>query len=426
MDLETRALEAARLSGLIAAGAPLLVMLSGGADSVCLLDVAVRLGARVAALHVNYGLRAEAGGDERHCRELCRRLDVPLTVEHVTLDGARGNLQARARSLRYALAERIAEADYAAAHTSSDQVETSMYRLASSPGGRALLGMRARRGRLVRPLLEATREETRAHCLAAALEWREDSSNADPRFARARVRHELLPALTRVSAGAERTVAETARILAAEAELLDELAERALGELGGEPSLPALRELPAALLRLVLLRLMPDGSSLSAVQIGGILALDERGGTATLDLGDGVRAVSEYGRLRFERAASPPRCPDEVTVAVPGRVRFGDWEIAVLRGRRGDGQRLRADAVRSAVVRGWRDGDRMRPVGLGGTKKLQDLFTDRKLPRDERRSVPILVVAGQVACIPGIAIDERFAAAPGEDAVAVTARRLPG
>src|SRR5215212_8056165 len=110
-------LEAARRSGLITAGEPLLVMLSGGADSTCLLDVAVKLRARVSALHVNYGLRgAESDGDEAHCRTLCEALGVPLHVERAAVrDGAAapGNLQARARELRYAAAERLAEGDYA-------------------------------------------------------------------------------------------------------------------------------------------------------------------------------------------------------------------------------------------------------------------------------------------------------------------------
>ena len=141
-------LEAAR--PLIPPDEPLLVLLSGGGDSVCLLDVAVRLGARVSALHVNYGLREGASDDEQLVRALCSRLDVPLFAERVTLEEG-GNLQERARDARYALAERLAEGDYAAGHTASDQAETVLYRLAVSPGSRALQGMAARRGRLVRP-----------------------------------------------------------------------------------------------------------------------------------------------------------------------------------------------------------------------------------------------------------------------------------
>ena len=157
-------------------------------------------------------------------------------MERVRLPDA-GNLQAAARDARYRLAERLAEGDYAAAHTASDQAETVLYRLAVSPGRRALLGMEPRRGRLVRPLLEATREETREHCRAHGLAWREDASNADPRFARARVRAEH-PArrCATLSPAAERTIAETARLLRDEAEVLDGAAAEALAELGGGPA----------------------------------------------------------------------------------------------------------------------------------------------------------------------------------------------
>ena len=115
-----------------------------------------------------------------------------------------GNLQAWARDLRYARAALLAGADAAIAtgHTASDQVETVLYRLAASPGRRALLGMAAREGRLVRPLLALTREQTAAHCRSRGLAWREDSSNEDAeRFARARVRHGVLPAAARRAPG---------------------------------------------------------------------------------------------------------------------------------------------------------------------------------------------------------------------------------
>ena len=101
--MSDRPFESARDGGLVQPGRPLLVLLSGGGDSVCLLDVAVRIGAEVRALHVNYGLRPAAGGDEELCRRLCDRLGVPLTVERVKLTGT-GNLQAEARDARYALA----------------------------------------------------------------------------------------------------------------------------------------------------------------------------------------------------------------------------------------------------------------------------------------------------------------------------------
>src|SRR5215218_6863397 len=161
-------------------------------------------------------------------------------------DRGAGNLQELARDARYALAERLAEGDYATGHTASDQAETVLYRLTVSPGSRALHGMSPRRGRLVRPLLRVTREETRAYCNARGLDWREDPSNADRRFARARVRHDLLDALRSLNPAAERTIAETALQLRDEAEVLERAAGEALESLGGGPavSLADLRAQP--------------------------------------------------------------------------------------------------------------------------------------------------------------------------------------
>jgi tRNA(Ile)-lysidine synthase len=424
-------LESAR--PLIPAGGPLLVLLSGGGDSVALLDVAVRLEARVSALHVNYGLRDGADEDEAFVRGLCADLGVPLVVERVELASAppspgapasppRGNLQAQAREARYSLAERHAEGLYATGHTASDQAETVLYRLAVSPGSRALQGMPARRGRLVRPLLGVTRDEVRDYLRERGLEWREDPSNADRRFARARVRHDLLEALRSIGPAAERTIAETARQLREEAEVLDAAVDDALERLGGGPAVSAsdLGREPAAVRRLVLRRLAEAaGGELGAGEAEQILALGGRG-SKSLDLGGGLRAVVEYGTLRFTRAreAAPP---DPVALPVPGRVRFGEWEVEAARGVVAD---VSVRAV-SLTVRAWQEGDRMRPVGLGGTKSLQDLFTDRKVPRELRRTLPVVVSGEEIVWVAGVAADERFAAAEGDpEAVGLSVTRV--
>ena len=455
-------LAAARESGLVPAAEPLLVLLSGGADSVCLLDVCVRLGARVAVLHVNHGLRPEAEGDEALCHELCARLGLELAVERSTpqaaTEGAAGNVQAEAREARYAAADRQAAAldcDFAAAHTASDQAETVLYRLAVSPGRRALLGMQPRRGRLVRPLLAATRAETRAYCEGRGLAWREDASNEDPRYARARVRHELLPVLRELNPAAERTIAETALLLRDEHEVLARAVDQALEQLGGPGvSLPALRDLPTGLGRLVLRRLTEEAAggaaALSRADADAVLALGERGGTHTLDLGGGLVAVAEYGTLRFRRGRDDADmaadagggvagdAPQAVRLPVPGRVRFGDWEVearlvaAGEAGGRGEEEIVAGDRLGDeALVRAWRSGDRMRPAGLGGSKSLQDLFVDRKVPRALRRTLPVVEADGEVVWVAGLAVaeglrpdvaDTRQGTAPGAR-VALSARR---
>jgi tRNA(Ile)-lysidine synthase len=310
--------DAVRRSGLFARDRLLLVMLSGGQDSTCLLDVAVALlgAGNVCALHVNYGLREGADGDEAHCRGLCERLGVRLEVlrtggpEVVGEQGGQGgNLQAWAREVRYAEATRLArerDALIAAGHTASDQLETILYRLAASPGRRALLGMAPSDGRLIRPLLDIERDQTAAYCQERGLGWREDESNADERFARSRVRHELLPALKRIHPAAESNVLRTAELLREETELLDGLVS---SELQGQSAiaLSRLREMPSALARLVVVRLAEQATGAYVPQAGArvqeLLALGRRGGRAELHVGGQAGAVVEDGALRMIRLA---------------------------------------------------------------------------------------------------------------------------
>jgi len=304
-----------RQEGLIAPASPLLAMFSGGRDSTCLLDIAVGLlgPARVSALHVNYGLRPAAGEDEEHCRRLCGQLGVELHVHAAAAEqpAEAGNLQAWARDVRYREAGRLARQRggvFATGHTASDQAETIVYRLAASPGRRALLGMPAREGRLVRPLLGVTREQTAAYCRERGLGWREDESNSDERFARTRVRDGALPALRAVHPAAESNLLRTAALLREETELLDGLVS---AELDGRRSIETarLRALPRALARMVVVRLAEDVAGTYVPQagsrVGEILELDRRGGRAELHIGGGVGAVVERGVL--EMVKLPPR-----------------------------------------------------------------------------------------------------------------------
>ncbi|MBA2630060.1 MAG: tRNA lysidine(34) synthetase TilS [Thermoleophilaceae bacterium] len=192
-------------------------------------------------------------------------------------------------------------------------------------------------------------------------------------------------------------------------------------------SLHALCELPAALRRLVVRRLAETevGSprSLSRRESEAICSLGP-GGTKTLDLGEGLRAVAEYGMLRLVKAldAAPPRA---VELSVPGRARFGSWEVEARVGAPGDVAVAGAALGPRAVVRSWREGDRMRPIGLGGSKTLQDLFTDRKVPRSLRSTLPVVEADGAIVWVAGVALDERFAARDGDGgAVGLSARSL--
>lgn len=310
MDLLARV----EAGGLIDPPRPVVAMLSGGRDSVCMLDLAVRArgAGDVVALHVDYGLRPESHEDADFCLSLCERLGVELRLERPVRPETSGNLQAWARDVRYAAAARLAEARDAVivtGHTADDQVETILYRLASSPSRRALLGMKERDGRLARPLLGTTREEVTAYDEERGLAWREDSTNAEEGYARNRIRHGLLPELAAIHPAAVQNVLRTAALLRDEAEILDGLVAAELDGSGAAPrgriALARFAELPPALRRLVLQRLADAaagrpvaGAARFADQVAGFT----RGGSR-LDLGDGVQAVLESGVLRAERDA---------------------------------------------------------------------------------------------------------------------------
>jgi len=304
MDL----LERVRATGLLPAAEPVVVLLSGGRDSVCLLDVAVRLAGpeAISALHVNYGLRDAAGADEAFCRALCEQLGVGLDVETARRPGDAGNLQAWARDVRLAAGTRLAlarDGRVATGHTASDQAETILYRLAASPGRRALLGMSARDGLLLRPLLHVTREATAAHCAARGLSWREDASNDDQAYARNRARAGLVPALRALHPAAEHNVVRTAELLREEAAVLDEVVDTALAG-RDQIAVAHLGALPPALARLVVRRLAEGAvgglCARAPARLHDILQL----GDGALDLGDGARAVVSAGLLRVE--PTPP------------------------------------------------------------------------------------------------------------------------
>jgi tRNA(Ile)-lysidine synthase len=328
--------EAVRATGLLQDAGRVVAMISGGRDSVCLLDVAVdALGHdSVSALHVNYGLREGAGADELHCTELCAQLGVELAVLHADRDLASGddartsedptpgvesptaqstpptgNLQAWARDVRYDAARAFAQrraAALATGHTASDQLETILYRLAASPGRRALLGMQACDGGLIRPLLGVTREQTTAYCEERGLRWREDSSNDDERFARARVRHGLVPALRAVHPAAEANVLRTAQLLREESAWLEALVDAELGD-ARAIAIARLAALPRPLARMVVMRLAELAAGTYVPRAGErvdeLVALGARGRRAELHLGGFACAVIDDGALSMRRLA---------------------------------------------------------------------------------------------------------------------------
>jgi tRNA(Ile)-lysidine synthase len=277
-------------------GEAVLVLVSGGADSACAWGLVRELGYDVEALHVEHGLRGADGlADAAHCAGLGAAV-VAVDVE----DGP--NLEARARAARYAAArDHAGERSIVTGHTLSDQAETVLYRLVSSSGARAIRAMRPAAGGIVRPLLCATAEDTRAWCAAHGIEPREDRTNADERLRRNLIRREVMPALRRVHPGAERNLARSAGLLGEVDDLLRELAGEHV-----EPhiALANLDEMPRAL-RVLVLREAAERAAGRPLRLPRALTAKleavaaRRKGVERLSLGRDLEAVRDRGTLAF-------------------------------------------------------------------------------------------------------------------------------
>jgi len=415
-----------RGSGLVSDGDRGVAMVSGGADSVALLfGLAEVLGPdRLVALHVNYGLRPEADEDEALVRRHCELLGV----ECVALEAgpAEGNTQAWARDIRHGEAEAIRRGrgmDWIAiGHTRSDQAETFLYRLATSPGARPLLAMGPRSGHLIRPLLSLSREEVR-RSLSGVAEWVEDRSNEDPGYARNRIRLEVIPELEAVNPAAQANISRTREELEEDEEALSRIAADLLAD---EPESPA-EGVPSELfagrhqavvrrmLRILAERLLRRPVAITPEFARRFLDLRESPESRSLDLGGGARLRIESGRVLVQSTAGEEVGPVRLR---RGRNRFGDWRILAeaaapdrARGEFGDpwvGHFDLPGPDEGVTVRARRAGDRIHPLGMDGSASLQDVFVDARIPASRRDFWPVVVLDEEVLWVPGLKRSRRL------------------
>jgi tRNA(Ile)-lysidine synthase len=295
---------------------PVLVACSGGADSLALLSAAVFESRdrphRVIGVTVDHGL--QAGSADRTDAVVAQmvRIGVDETVGvRVTVEGSGQGPEAAAREARYAVLEEVAERFDASVvllgHTRDDQAETVLLGLTRGSGGRSLAGMRPAFDRFRRPLLDVSRAQTEAACLAEGLEWWTDPHNSDPAYTRARIRNVVMPTLEReLGPGVAETLARTAGQLRADVELLDAQAAAAYDELLSYGELPVdrLDTLPEALrLRVLRLAALRAGAIPSDLTHGHVLAVDQLvrrwRGQVGVDLPGKLRAVRRAGRVAF-------------------------------------------------------------------------------------------------------------------------------
>ncbi len=433
--LAQRILQSTQRDALIPPGARVLTACSGGGDSVALAALLCELERATdwsvaGLLHVNHGLRgASADEDEAFCRRLAGELDVPVTVERADVAARaraeRISVEAAGHRIRYELFERMVRegtADLVAtAHTRDDQAETVLLRLIRGAGPAGLAGIRPHSGPVVRPLLDVRRQELRDYLRRRGLSHREDPSNRDERVLRNRVRHRLIPFLAEhFSPAIADVLARGAAIARHDADWIDEAANAAAVEIVQcrEGCLDVDADLlasgaPAIARRIARSALEQAGDRrVGFGHVERLRRMADAGGTAPAAADfPGCRVERDGSTLRLRRRAGRA-APEVVNVgrgfeyplAVPGEVEIADAgvRIAAERGERparlvarGDVVALPAGRITAPLtVRSWRPGDVFRPLGLGGrTKKLQDFFVDRKVPRHWRGNVPLVVDA---------------------------------
>lgn len=397
----------------------LLLMVSGGADSMCLLHVMTRIhSGRIGVLTFDHGLRPDAFHEVELVRAAGDALGVPVITRRLGLAPGAA-VQQRARDARRDEARRVAAAEgfdrIVTGHTATDQAETVLFRIARGTGRDGAVGMRAQ-GAVTRPLLAVSRDETRGWCAANGVVYVDDPSNDDTRFARARVRSGLLPALLDVHPGADRAVTRFAELLDDEGALIGALVDAASARCATATGLDLerLRHEDVPLQRLLVRRLLADaGIAADAVWVREALALARRG-NGSRDV-EGGRITVWRGELVAEAVASPP--PDPVRLGVPGEVRYGDRIIRASRSvaEAPDPDRVDLRIDGALTVRGPHPGDRIALAG-GGRQAVGRLLAAAGVPADRRPSVPVVACGGHVVWVSGYRAGVDVLAPPGTPA----------
>ena len=452
MDVLARVRRTIRQHDLAGAHTRVVVALSGGSDSVALthalLDLQRAGEIRVAGLaHFNHMLREAAPADECFCRELADSLGVPIVVDREDVGARvareRRSLEDTARRARYEFLEKaraqLAADAVALGHTRDDQAETFLLRLVRGASSRGLAGMHPKRGVFIRPLLDCRRGELRAFLAARGAPFVTDDTNADVSIPRNRVRAELLPLLeARFNPSVVDALAAEADVAREEWRWLEEAADSleaaACEVLENAIRLrtDALNTAPLALARVVVHRAMRRAGRGNVAFRHVQTALEVSAGAAPFDapgqhverVGDFLVLTGRTGGISGRRRPTDSRVnlfryplsiPGEVAVAEAGCVLSA--EVAGAHELR---QPSRSESYRTAqvrmdrltgglVVRNRRPGDRFRPAGLDGRKKLQDYFVDGKVSREKRDGVPLVVdVSDRIVWVAGFAIDDEF------------------
>lgn len=424
----------------------LVAAVSGGMDSMCLLNFLYENGFRVVVAHYNHRLRGEeADMDEDLVRSWCAARRIPLCVgsgDVAAYARAHGlTVEEAARTLRYEFLNTVADDTRAVriltAHHANDCAETVLFHLARGTGSAGLAGIPPVNGRLARPFLCLTREEIADYARAHRVPYREDASNSDTAYTRNLLRAEVLPQLTRVNPRAVAHIASAALRLREENDLLDSLAAERLAMLkrnAKSVSFPvsavgaAPNALQARVLRLALDSLGAGRKDFTAEHYDALCALCDVTApkSAQLDLPHGVRARRARGTLTLTRGVTPP--PTPVALHAGETAAWGSYRISCRKIEKiaEIGEKTVENSENIVIVRdgaltvgAWQPDDRLTLPDARGARSLKRIFSERGVPPCERDTVPTVRVDGALAAVRGIGTDAAFVPHAGDAALAL-------
>jgi tRNA(Ile)-lysidine synthase len=433
-----------------------IAAVSGGADSVCLVHVLRELMAKnrtgldaslVGIAHFNHKWRGDASDeDERFVAALAAELDLPLYRDEAGGAGVSAchaspgnNLEQHARNARREFFSRLIEEGVcdrvALGHTRDDQSETVLFRLLRGSGLAGLAGIHpvTTDGVVIRPMIEVTRIEVEEYLRSRGITWREDASNLDLRFARNRIRHQLLPQLAREwNPRIGEALAQLGDLAFEEERWWDgNIHNLAAGENAcptdiTELQVDRLRALPRAVARRVIRRAIKRAKGdLRGIEFGHVESVLEGALNSLARPGGGVPGVEvtgSFGLLRIAPSNVPRPVIDPVTVNIPGTyataggaIRLEIMPIALANDETHGTAcaNLKAELAAPVVLRGWRPGDHYRPVGKARDQKLKEMFQSARIPSWRRQAWPILESAGKILWAREFGAAEEFAANEG-------------
>ncbi len=445
---EHKLLKHVRQLGLLSPGDRVVVAVSGGADSVALLQVLSawrkHMDLTLAVVHVEHGLRGkESLEDATFVEQLARQLVLPFFLKRINLKSHPGkrkgeSVQAVAREKRYAQLQAVVRewggTKVAVGHTQDDQAETVLLSMLRGAGLAGLSGMPSQREPcVIRPFLKVSRSEILSYLDEKGCEFRVDSTNDNPKYTRNRLRRELIPLLKTFNPNVVSVLSRQAVILREEHQYLDEAAKVALDSVEVSRtkdrvvwSRSRLLTFPVSIQRRMVLlmvgTLWGKPSPLEFETVEMLLQHVVHGTSGSSGCFAGLEAVREYDRVTFVKAGRRSRLQREWSCVwpFPGSIH---WPVTgqtiegkitatkTIPSRRNDSVAyLDADRFsHELVVRSWKPGDYFFPYGMGGRrKKIQDFFSDAKIHQAERSTVPLVVAPEGILWVGGYRSDHRF------------------